>query len=68
MNNIDSDIERLLNLRRFLKIELNSTYGKISQNNFQSLFDKRNGVTQEIRKLQLIKSRLEKINHIKSKI
>jgi hypothetical protein len=68
MDKIEKEIEQLINLKHFLKLQLNCNYGNTIQSNFQILFDKRNEVTKEIRKLQLIKNRLEKISQIKSKI
>jgi len=64
MDKIDNEIIRLMSLRSFLKIQLNSTYGTSTQNNFQNLFDRRNEVTEELNRLYKIRSRKDKINHI----
>ena len=64
MDNIDFEIQRLTSLRMFLKIELNSNYGTGTQSNVQSLFDRRNEVTMELKKLHKLRSRRSKLDKI----
>jgi len=65
MNNIEHEIRKLESLRLYLKIEINSTYG-ISPN-VQPLFDRRNQITQELKKLHKLRSRKIKLKKIKER-
>jgi hypothetical protein len=66
MDKIDIEIQRLTSLRLYLKIEINSNYGisSQSQKHTQSLFNRRNEVTMELKKLNKIKQRRIKLDKI----
>jgi len=63
MDKIDIRIHNLERLRTFIKIEINSTYGT-SPVNVHPLFNRRNEVTLELKKLYKIKQRRIKLDKI----
>jgi hypothetical protein len=68
MDKIEHEILQLTFLRQMLKVEINSIYGVSKKNNIKSLFERRDKITREIKRLYKIKERKEKINKIKIKI
>jgi hypothetical protein len=64
---IDDMIKWLETQSLALKVHVNANYKSISSNDIQDLCDKRNGIKQEIRRLNTIKLRRKKILKIRNR-
>ena len=58
---VDKEIEKLMNQRRWLKIQINSTYGSVRTSD---MFERRDNITMKLKRLHRIKSRKLKLDKI----